>query len=77
MDVRSIRLSLPVDTFKHLISLFAENGCDTEEAATIAVYALLVRWAQRHDIPLTDSILQSGALLDIFVHAQNQNKAAR
>ena len=72
MDIRSIRLSLPPETFKCLIALFAENGCDTEEAAAIAVHALLVRFCQRHDIPLTDSILRSGALMDIFVHAQKK-----
>lgn len=74
MDIRSIRLSLPPDTFKDLIALFAENGCDTEQAANIAVHALLVRFCQQHNIPLTESILQSGALLDIFVHAQSKNQ---
>lgn len=76
MDIHSIRLSLPPKTFKQLVTLFAENGCDTNEAAEIAVHAILVHFARRNNIPLTKAVLESGALMDIFVHAQNQNQAA-
>lgn len=69
MDVTSIRLGLPVAVFKDLVNLFAENGCDTEEAAAIAIHALLLSFARGRGIPLTETILQSGALLDIFIHA--------
>lgn len=76
MDVKSIRLSLPAETFASLLSLFAENGCDTEEAANVMIHALLVRHAGRRGIPLTETVLQSGALLDIFVHDAHQPKSA-